>query len=96
MDNMLNKGIEYTIEVSDLDVNCIYTATLFNAATKKSYSVTGFFFGDKCYFYYPSTYTITFDVGLYQLNVYDSGKREMFYNNAFCKVRDAYWLKELI
>lgn len=86
--DVLNKGIDYTIEVSDLDVNNTYVAALFNTASKKSYSVTGFFLGDKCYFYYPSTYTATFDVGAYQLNVYDKEKREMFYNDAYCKVRN--------
>lgn len=85
---ILNKGIEYTIAVSDLDVNHTYVAILFNTASKKSYSVMGFFLGDKCYFCYQGNYTATFNVGSYKLNVYDEDKREMFYNDAYCKVRE--------
>lgn len=87
--NTINKGIDYTIAVSGLNKDYTYTASLVNAATKNVYSVEGFFIGDKCYFIYPKTKTITFTVGsYYQLNIYDSNKSDMLYNDSYCKVRE--------
>ena len=86
--NTLNKGIDYTIEVSDLDTSRNYTATLRNAATSESYSISGFFMADKCYFYFPKSLTTTFSVGVYQLNVYDENRTDMLFNDTYCKVRE--------
>jgi hypothetical protein len=85
----INKGISHTIEVDGLDTTLSYTAILHNAATKKKCEEVGFFIGSKCYFYFEHSVTSTLDVGVYQLNVYDSNKQEMLFNDAYCKVREA-------
>lgn len=70
--NTMNRGIAYTVCVTALDTSKVYTATLRNAATKTSVSVAGFFVGDKAYFYFAPEVTATMQVGVYQLNVYDT------------------------
>lgn len=86
--NTINKGIAYTISVTNLDTARVYTATLRNAATKTSVSVVGFFVGDVAYFYFNDATTQTMQVGVYQLNVYDADKQEMLYTDTYALCRE--------
>lgn len=86
--NTINKGIAYTISVTNLDTARVYTAILRNAATKTSVSVVGFFVGDVAYFYFAPEVTATMQVGVYQLNVYDPDKQEMLYTDSYTVLRE--------
>ena len=85
---IINKCISHTIEVDGLVTTQSYTAILHNAASRKVHEAVGFFIGNMCYFHYDYAATATFDVGIYQLNVYDKNRQEMLYNDKYCKVRE--------